>query len=587
MCSRSRYSLQAIGLALILAGTMQASAATAQICGGDCNQDGSVTVDELVRGVNIALGTVAVDLCRSFDTNNDGAVTVDEIVAAVINALNGCPHTPTPTPTNTATLATPTPTSTPTTTPSGVPTAPARVLIATGDTLGPSNRTVTSLGVPILSPAGFVLVVGELTDAAQASRIVLLRLQSDDGSRVVLEQGQQIPGSSARIVDMAAPNAKASGSFAFAETDGGGSLVQITDTDEIVSLLGVGASAGRAGYEARSYVVPLTGGFAAVEAFAPGSSRALVAVPLNPTAALAPIIGLDDSLGYTNHDGDPVEGVVTSVDPDGSIMAEGNGGASTVRVDGTINVIIAFIVDEQSGAQVSTALAEGNQAPGLPPATDLTRLDGGVVLGGNSSQRGFAAFIEGPSFASFVTDSSYEALVVVEEGMDVPDVSGARIESPNTPVMGRQGAAVRYRRSGPGDAFVPAVGFADYASGTFSTLIAGGEAMPGGGTLAEIEVAFAINDTGQFVFRGDLEGGGAAYYALSTTDPETTLRRLVGTGDVVNVPGGGSATITGLGMIPATAGLGGEATAVGETQFTVGATLDQTEAAVLLVGIEQ
>lgn len=59
-------------------------------CAGDCNQDGRVTVDELVRGVNIALGTIAVDRCPSMDSNVDHAVTVDELVRAVNNALNGC-----------------------------------------------------------------------------------------------------------------------------------------------------------------------------------------------------------------------------------------------------------------------------------------------------------------------------------------------------------------------------------------------------------------------------------------------------------------------------------------------------------------
>ena len=65
--------------------------AGAASCAGDCDGDGTVTVDELVRGVNIALGTLTIDQCRSFDTSGDGMVTVDELVAAVTNALNGCP----------------------------------------------------------------------------------------------------------------------------------------------------------------------------------------------------------------------------------------------------------------------------------------------------------------------------------------------------------------------------------------------------------------------------------------------------------------------------------------------------------------
>jgi hypothetical protein len=59
-------------------------------CVGDCDGDGSVTVDEIVRGVNIALGMSSVDDCPAFDGDGDGSVTVDEVVTAVNNALNGC-----------------------------------------------------------------------------------------------------------------------------------------------------------------------------------------------------------------------------------------------------------------------------------------------------------------------------------------------------------------------------------------------------------------------------------------------------------------------------------------------------------------
>jgi hypothetical protein len=59
-------------------------------CTGDCDASGEVTVDELIRGVNIALGTAAVAQCPSFDANGDGAVTVSELITAVNNALGGC-----------------------------------------------------------------------------------------------------------------------------------------------------------------------------------------------------------------------------------------------------------------------------------------------------------------------------------------------------------------------------------------------------------------------------------------------------------------------------------------------------------------
>jgi hypothetical protein len=59
-------------------------------CVGDCNGDGEVTVDELIKGVNIALGAPLLSGCLSFDANGDGVVTVDEIVKAVNAALNSC-----------------------------------------------------------------------------------------------------------------------------------------------------------------------------------------------------------------------------------------------------------------------------------------------------------------------------------------------------------------------------------------------------------------------------------------------------------------------------------------------------------------
>ena len=60
-------------------------------CTGDCNGDGVVAVNELVAGVNIALGSAAVSSCPAFDANGDGQVTVNELIQAVNAALNGCP----------------------------------------------------------------------------------------------------------------------------------------------------------------------------------------------------------------------------------------------------------------------------------------------------------------------------------------------------------------------------------------------------------------------------------------------------------------------------------------------------------------
>jgi hypothetical protein len=49
-----------------------------------------VRVDELVRGVNIALDRVTLATCPSFDLNADLLVRVNELVTAVNNLLGGC-----------------------------------------------------------------------------------------------------------------------------------------------------------------------------------------------------------------------------------------------------------------------------------------------------------------------------------------------------------------------------------------------------------------------------------------------------------------------------------------------------------------
>ena len=54
---------------------------------GDCDRNGRVVINELVRGVNIALGNTAVSECTPFDRVQNGRVSVDELVRGVRNAL--------------------------------------------------------------------------------------------------------------------------------------------------------------------------------------------------------------------------------------------------------------------------------------------------------------------------------------------------------------------------------------------------------------------------------------------------------------------------------------------------------------------
>jgi DNA-binding beta-propeller fold protein YncE len=61
------------------------------LCQGDCNGDGLVTVDELIRAVSISLEGSPYRLCPPTDSNRDGAITVEELIGAVGTSLDSCP----------------------------------------------------------------------------------------------------------------------------------------------------------------------------------------------------------------------------------------------------------------------------------------------------------------------------------------------------------------------------------------------------------------------------------------------------------------------------------------------------------------
>ncbi len=71
--------------------TAATATATATIeppmCAGDCNGDEMVTIDELIRGVGIALGNLPITDCLGIDRDDSGDVTIDELVGAVAQAL--------------------------------------------------------------------------------------------------------------------------------------------------------------------------------------------------------------------------------------------------------------------------------------------------------------------------------------------------------------------------------------------------------------------------------------------------------------------------------------------------------------------
>ena len=59
-------------------------------CTADCDDGGTVTIDELLQAVRIALGHAPVGACTVADRNGDGSVSSDELVAGVGVALRGC-----------------------------------------------------------------------------------------------------------------------------------------------------------------------------------------------------------------------------------------------------------------------------------------------------------------------------------------------------------------------------------------------------------------------------------------------------------------------------------------------------------------
>jgi hypothetical protein len=52
--------------------------------------DGRVGIDELIRGVSIALGSFSLARCPSLDIDANGRVSISELIAAVNNALRAC-----------------------------------------------------------------------------------------------------------------------------------------------------------------------------------------------------------------------------------------------------------------------------------------------------------------------------------------------------------------------------------------------------------------------------------------------------------------------------------------------------------------
>jgi hypothetical protein len=61
------------------------------LCGGDCDGDHAIAINELVRAVGFVLDAGTAPGCPLADIDGDGRVAVNDVVAGVTRALEGCP----------------------------------------------------------------------------------------------------------------------------------------------------------------------------------------------------------------------------------------------------------------------------------------------------------------------------------------------------------------------------------------------------------------------------------------------------------------------------------------------------------------
>lgn len=81
---RSRFTL----IALVLGWGVTASPVAA--CIGDCDENGTVDVADIVTGIGMVLGTASANACPSL-YGLDGRVDVADLLVAVGHAVEGCP----------------------------------------------------------------------------------------------------------------------------------------------------------------------------------------------------------------------------------------------------------------------------------------------------------------------------------------------------------------------------------------------------------------------------------------------------------------------------------------------------------------
>jgi hypothetical protein len=89
---RRRIAAVAVAICGLGVGVQPAGAGIA--CVGDCNGDAIVAINEMIVGVNIALGSQLLSACPAFDCQGLGEVPINCLIQAVNSALGGCPAEP-------------------------------------------------------------------------------------------------------------------------------------------------------------------------------------------------------------------------------------------------------------------------------------------------------------------------------------------------------------------------------------------------------------------------------------------------------------------------------------------------------------
>jgi glucose/arabinose dehydrogenase len=160
--ARARTVAGAVASIAMACAIALAPRAEAQSCPGDCGGDGTVGIEDLIKGVNIALGHQPVTNCAAMDGDSDGRVAIQELIRAVSMSLVGCGTAPTATATasggaTATTSAAPTATTPSTETATATPTATPGV---TPPTATPTDTPATVTPMPFCALPGSVQSTG-------------------------------------------------------------------------------------------------------------------------------------------------------------------------------------------------------------------------------------------------------------------------------------------------------------------------------------------------------------------------------------------------------------------------------------------